>query len=82
MEALRSSESSFLTRVPRRHIPEDGILHSLCYENLKSNTEPLLISLLLEVCIDTKISVSEEECENYYLYAERSLQLPHYHLLK
>jgi hypothetical protein len=29
MEALRSCEPSFLTRAPRRNIPEDGILHRL-----------------------------------------------------
>jgi hypothetical protein len=37
MEALHSSETSFLTRTTLRNIPEDGILHSYRLENLKSN---------------------------------------------
>jgi hypothetical protein len=33
MEEILSSETSVLTRVTRRHILEDGILHSLCREH-------------------------------------------------
>jgi hypothetical protein len=36
MEAISSSKTPFLTRGRRYHIPEYGILHSHCRENLKS----------------------------------------------
>jgi hypothetical protein len=33
LEAISSSETSFLTRATRRHIPEDDTLHSHSREN-------------------------------------------------
>jgi hypothetical protein len=36
LEAIRSSETSVQARSTRRHIPEDGVLHSHRRENLKS----------------------------------------------
>jgi hypothetical protein len=38
MEAIRSSETSVLTRATRRNIPKVGILHSHLRKNLKSYT--------------------------------------------
>jgi hypothetical protein len=35
-EALCPTKTSFLTIATRRNVPEDGILHSHCRENLKS----------------------------------------------
>jgi hypothetical protein len=37
MEMIHSSETSVHTRTTQRHIPENGILHSHCCENLKSH---------------------------------------------
>jgi hypothetical protein len=37
MEAIRSSETSVLTRVTRSHVPDEGILHIHRTENLESN---------------------------------------------
>jgi hypothetical protein len=42
MEAIRSSETSVPTRITWRNIPENGILHSLRRENLKSDKKVII----------------------------------------
>jgi hypothetical protein len=42
-EALDSSETSVLTRVKRRNIPEYTILHSHRRENLKSSWKEIVV---------------------------------------
>jgi hypothetical protein len=49
MDAIRSSETSVLTRAKRRNISEDGIIHSHRRENLKSDTG--LLFCLDDSCI-------------------------------
>jgi hypothetical protein len=46
-EALRSSQTSVLTRATRRNIPEDAILHNHLRENLKSDKTEILVCLII-----------------------------------
>jgi hypothetical protein len=54
IEVTRSSETSVLTRLTRRHILEDGILHSYPCENIKSynrNVYAFLRARLFSSCL-------------------------------
>jgi hypothetical protein len=49
LEAIRSSETSVITRDTRCHNPVDGILHSHCRETLKSSIQTAVKCCLLKV---------------------------------
>jgi hypothetical protein len=55
MEALRSSETSDHTRSTRRHIPEDGILHSHRCENLKYYNDNVSFRVMLYLGVSMSI---------------------------
>jgi hypothetical protein len=48
--AILSSETSIHTRSTRRHVPEDGVLHSRRHENLKSYIRLILCSIFVSQC--------------------------------
>jgi hypothetical protein len=61
VRAPRSSETSVLTRATRRHISEEGILHSHRRENLKSYSAApsslILFTLIREAICSSEKSV-------------------------
>jgi hypothetical protein len=61
MEMIRPSEMSVHTRSTRRHIPEDGILHSHRRENLKS----YITFKFMNVMFLFSFSVIASCCVNY-----------------
>jgi hypothetical protein len=60
MEATRSSETSVFTRVTRRNLPDDGMLHSYRRENIKS-----YIALLYFTSVNYSYSVALSPQANY-----------------
>jgi hypothetical protein len=55
MEALRSYETSVLTRDTRRNSPEDDILHSHRRENHKSYMKVMLFAELQLGCVRSEV---------------------------
>jgi hypothetical protein len=72
MEALRSSETSVLTRARRRNIPKYAILHSHRRENLKSYTIPTVYETRKFITVSTRVlsgdTLSQLNAVHIYIY--------------
>jgi hypothetical protein len=69
-EALSSSETSVLTRVTRRNIPENTIFHSHRRENLKSYT----LFFIIVIIVRNSMTVSEMQ---FLVYSPVALNNDH-----
>jgi hypothetical protein len=75
-EALRSSETSVLTRATQRNIPEDATLHSHRRENLKSYESESVINVVPPIFCLGRLRANHEVPQCSGLYPGRGSNRP------